>query len=117
MNLQAPTTLSKSIMWDIKANSQTNDVIAGQKLQILEVCFDVEEHRQTPIKSLAFIASDGVYSDKFVLVNDAKKRIDSLTPKANDIISCNILLHKNNIFCCLDFEILRSDLTSIIGDP
>ena len=117
MNLEAPTTLSKGNMWDIKANSQTNDVIPNQRLQILQVCFDIEEHRQTPAKSLTFICSDGVYSDKFVLVNDAKKRIDNMTPKTNDIITCNILLHKNNIFCCLDFEILRPDLTSKIGDP
>lgn len=99
-------------------NTETNQTHADIILQILDVPFDVESEQEKPIlKNMSFLISDGCYFTRAMIVNDGKKRIQVCHPKPNDIISCNMMLHKGTTFCIMDFIIIRDDVKAPIGDP
>ena len=109
--------LSKAQLWEIRSADQQK-VSFGLILQILEISFNVKQYRQNPdnFKTLVFTLSDGVYSANCILVQNAKKVLDNLTPKPFDVIQANVLYTKRNLVI-LDWKILREGQNGNIGNP
>lgn len=113
-----PSYLSKALLIKIFNDTPIEPISVHRDiiLQILNVQIH-DQLTQNPAKSPGLLVSDGVYFSKAMLVNDAKKKLSTLDPKANDIISCNIVLHKSQVFCIMDMIIIRDDIRQPIGNP
>jgi len=125
MQDQAPSSLSKSSLWDItnstvnpNASQGASPIHRGIILQILQIISSDENSQSADKPTNKFLVlSDSVYCDKFLFYANAAKKFDEMSLKVNDVLQCNIVSTKGKALVVIDFNVTSVSVPTTIGDP